>query len=190
MDNLLPNMNIQVQTTRLTLIPLTHGQLQIWKQLGREELAKTLGIKHNHWKLGLFYEQEMLQALSDYWIPQTAKFPLDYFWYTNWEIILNSASCSVGGIGLAGLPDDQGTTEIGYALDQKFRGQGIATEAVQALSEWAFQDADLRIIRAETPVDNEGSQRVLEKNNFQKTGEKTLALENPMQVFTWERLRY
>jgi RimJ/RimL family protein N-acetyltransferase len=39
-------------------------------------------------------------------------------------------------------------------------------------------------------VDNAASQRVLEKNRFQKTGEKTLALENPMQVFTWERLRY
>ncbi|MFM6914738.1 MAG: GNAT family N-acetyltransferase, partial [Aquirufa sp.] len=90
----------------------------------------------------------------------------------------------------AGLPDNEGTTEMGYALDQKFRGQGIATEAVQALSEWAFQDADLRIIRAETPVDNEGSQRVLEKNNFQKTGEKTLALTPALQVFTWERLRY
>ena len=96
----------------------------------------------------------------------------------------------MGGIGFAGLPDNHGTTEIGYALDQKFRGKGIATEAVQALSEWAFQDADLRMIRAETPVDNVGSQRVLEKNYFQKTGEKTLALENPMQVFTWERLRY
>jgi RimJ/RimL family protein N-acetyltransferase len=39
-------------------------------------------------------------------------------------------------------------------------------------------------------MDNAGSQRVLEKNYFQKTGEKTLKLENPMQVFTWERLRY
>jgi RimJ/RimL family protein N-acetyltransferase len=96
----------------------------------------------------------------------------------------------VGGIGFAGLPDDEGTSEIGYALDQKFQGQGIATEAVKALTEWAFQDAGLQVLRAETPVDNVGSQRVLEKNKFQKTGEKTLALEIPMQVFTWERLRY
>jgi RimJ/RimL family protein N-acetyltransferase len=96
----------------------------------------------------------------------------------------------VGGIGLAGLPDNEGTSEIGYALDQKFRGQGIATEAVQALTEWAFQDAGLQVLRAETPVDNAGSQRVLEKNRFQKTGEKTLPLEIPLQVFTWERRRY
>ena len=96
----------------------------------------------------------------------------------------------MGGIGFAGLPDDEGATEIGYALDEKFRGKGIATEAVQALSDWAFQDPDLHKLRAETPVDNVESQRVLEKNNFQKTGQKTIALEIPLQVFTWERLRY
>ncbi len=181
---------IKLQTPRLTLIPLNHELLLVWQQSGRKDLEKILDLQPNPWKLELFYEQETRQALSDYWIPQTAKFPLDYYWYTNWEIILNTSSCSVGGIGFAGLPDNEGATEIGYALDQKFRGQGIATEAVQALSEWAFLDAGLQVIRAETPVDNEGSQRVLEKNQFQKTGEKTLALENPMQVFTWERLRY
>ena len=183
-------MIIPIQTSRLTLLPLTNQHLQVWHQTGRKDLEKKLDLQHNPWEMELFYDQETQQALRDYWIPQTAKFPIDYYWYTNWEIILNSSSCSVGGIGFAGLPDDQGTTEIGYALDQKFRGQGIATEAVQALCDWAFQDSGLRIIRAETPVNNAGSQRVLEKNDFQKTGEKTLALENPMQVFTWERLRY
>lgn len=189
MDNLLSNMTIQVQTPRLTLIPLSNQQLQIWKKLGRKDLEKMLGLRHNPWELGAFYEQEMLQALSDYWIPQTAKFPLDYFWYTNWEIILNSTSCSVGGIGLAGLPDNEGTTEIGYAIDQKFEGQGIATEALQGLTTWAFEDEGLQILRAETPIDNIASQRVLMKNNFHKTGEKTLEHEIPMELFTWERHR-
>jgi len=181
---------IKLQTPRLTLIPLDHQQLLIWKQLGHKGLEKILELQPNTWKMELFYEQETIQALNNYWIPQTAKFPLDYYWYTNWEIILNSSSCSVGGLGLAGLPDNEGTTEIGYALDQKYRGKGIATEAVEALSEWAFQDAGLRVLRAETPVDNKGSQRVLEKNHFEQTGKKTLTLENPIQVFTWERHRY
>lgn len=181
---------IKLQTPRLTLIPLNHELLLVWQQLGRKYLEKMLDFQPNPWKLELFYEQETRQALSDYWIPQTAKFPLDYYWYTNWEIILNTSSCSVGGIGLAGLPDNEGTTEIGYVIDEKFRGLGIATEAVKALADWAFLDSGLQILRAETPVDNEGSHRVLEKNRFRKTGEKNLPLEIPRQVFTWERLRY
>jgi RimJ/RimL family protein N-acetyltransferase len=183
-------MMFELHTPRLTLIPLSHQHLLVWHQSGRKDLEKILNLKPNPWKLELFYEQETQQALSNYWIPQTAKFPLDYYWYTSWEIILQDSSCSVGGIGFAGLPDDEGATEIGYALDEKFRGMGIATEAVQALSDWAFQDPGLHKLRAETPVDNVGSQRVLEKNNFQKTGQKTIALEMPLQVFTWERLRY
>jgi len=180
---------IQLHTPLLTLIPLTNQHLQIWHQLGRKDLEKMLDLQPNPWEMELFYEQETNQALHNYWIPQTAKFPLDYYWYTNWEIILKASSCSVGGIGLAGLPDNAGSTEIGYVIDQKFRGQGIASEAVHALTEWAFQDSGLRVISAETPVDNAGSQRVLEKNDFQKTGEKTIALEIPLQVFTWERTR-
>ena len=182
-------MLFKLQTSRLTLIPLNHQQLQVWQNSGRKDLEKILDLQHNPWELELFYEQETSTALREYWIPQTAKFPLDYYWYTNWEIILNSSSCSVGGLGLAGLPDNEGTTEIGYALDQKYRGLGIATEAVQALSDWAFQDQGLQLLRAETPVDNAGSQRVLIKNEFKKTGEKTLPLEIPLQVFTWERTR-
>ena len=182
-------MLFKLQTSRLTLIPLNHQQLQVWQKSGRKDLEKILDLQHNPWELELFYEQETSTALREYWIPQTARFPLDYYWYTNWEIILNSSSCSVGGLGLAGLPDNEGTTEIGYALDQKYRGLGIATEAVQALSDWAFQDQGLQLLRAETPVDNAGSQRVLIKNEFKKTGEKTLPLEIPLQVFTWERTR-
>ena len=119
-------MLFKLQTSRLTLIPLDHQQLQVWQKSGRKDLEKILDLQHNPWELELFYEQETSTALKEYWIPQTARFPLDYYWYTNWEIILNSSSCSVGGLGLAGLPDNEGTTEIGYALDQKYRGLGIA----------------------------------------------------------------
>jgi RimJ/RimL family protein N-acetyltransferase len=181
---------ISIQTSRLQLIPLDHEMLQIWNLSGRESLEKFLNLSPNSWEVEKFYQDETSLALRDFWLPMTKKFPLEFTWYTNWEIILNTSSCSVGGIGLAGLPDNEGTTEIGYVIDEKFRGLGIATEAVKALSDWAFLDSDLQLLRAETPVDNEGSQRVLEKNRFQKTGEKNLPLEIPLQVFTWERLRY
>lgn len=89
-------MTIPIQTSRLTILPLTNQHLRVWHQSGRKDLEKMLDLLHNPWEMELFYEQETQQALRDYWIPQTAKFPLDYYWYTNWEIILNSSSCSVG----------------------------------------------------------------------------------------------
>ena len=180
---------IALTSSRLTLIPLDHSLLKIWRQFGREAVEKELNLKPNNISLEKFYNQEMEDALVNFWLPMTHKFPLDFMWYTNWEIILTASSCSIGGIGLSGLPDNQGTTEMGYALDQKFRSHGYASEAVETLARWAFQDADLQIIRAETPCENVASQRVLQVNQFIKTGQKSIECPDPLEVFMWERRR-
>jgi RimJ/RimL family protein N-acetyltransferase len=176
-------------SSRLKLIPLDNSLLSLWRQFGREAVEKELNLRPNNIVLEKFYANEMNDAMVNYWLPMTHKFPLDFMWYTNWEIILTASSCSIGGIGLAGLPDNAGTTEIGYALDEKFRGNGYAAEAVDTLSKWAFQDADLQILRAETPCENIASQRVLQLNNFIQTGQKSIDCPEPLEVFTWERHR-
>ena len=182
---------ISIKTPRLTLIPLDHSMLQIWEKFGRKQLEKVLGLNHNTWELEKFYVNETEQALHNFWIPMTHKFPLDFLWYTSWEIIWKEKSCSVGGIGFSGLPDNDGITEIGYAIDQKYRNLGIATEAVNYLIQWASQDKDLTSIKAETPVNNEASHQVLLKNGFKKTGTREIFVEEVMPLVCWEKkLRY
>ena len=177
---------ISLKTERLQLIPLDHEMLSIWKNMGRPTLEKFLQLKPNSWDIEKFYEQETTLAIRDFWLPMTKKFPFDFLWYTNWEIILTEKSCSVGGIGLGGMPSNEGSTEVGYFIDQKFRGLGIASEALNALKCWAFQDPDLILLRAESPVDNLASQKVLEKNQFQRMGQKEIWTPEPMQVICWE----
>jgi len=177
---------ISLKTERLQLIPLDHEMLSIWKNMGRPALEKFLQLKPNSWDIEKFYVQETTLALRDFWLPMTKKFPFDFLWYTNWEIILTEKSCSVGGIGLGGMPSNEGNTEVGYFIDQKFRGLGIASEALNALKSWAFQDTDLILLRAESPVDNLASQKVLEKNQFHPTGQKEILTPEPMQVICWE----
>ena len=53
--------------------------------------------------------------------------------------------------------------EIGYVLNRKFWGQGLAPEAAQALLELAFQHLDLKYIQAYQLTSNPQSARVLEK---------------------------
>lgn len=180
---------ISVQTSRLQLIPLDHEMLQIWKHSGRESLEKILKLTPNSWEVEKFYLEETILALSDFWLPMTKKFPLEFTWYTNWEIILKEKSCSIGGIGLSGMPNNGGCTEIGYMIDQKFRGAGFATEAVEALKKWAFKDPDLNIIKAETPIFNLNSQKVLQKNNFKIVGEKQINIPEPTPLYCWECAR-
>jgi RimJ/RimL family protein N-acetyltransferase len=70
---------------------------------------------------------------------------------------------AVGSIGCFGPPAD-GETEIGYGLVEGVRGQGVATEAVQALVA-ETQRAGVRL-RASVSPDNTASLRVLAKCGF------------------------
>jgi ribosomal-protein-alanine N-acetyltransferase len=59
---------------------------------------------------------------------------------------------------------------IGYFVSQEFNGCGVATRAVGKICEVAFEDLGLHRLEAGTLTDNIASQRVLEKNQFERIG--------------------
>jgi [ribosomal protein S5]-alanine N-acetyltransferase len=76
-----------------------------------------------------------------------------------------------GTINLFGIVRDSlqsGT--IGYWVDVARNGRGLATGAVGEILAYAFGDLGLHRIEASTLVDNAPSQRVLEKNGFERIG--------------------
>lgn len=92
---------------------------------------------------------------------------------TNFAITIDDQV--VGGIGIQigdsqrpGICDHCG--EIGYWLGETFWGRGIVSEAVVALTEWAF--AELGLVRLYAPVfaRNAASARVLEKAGYEFEG--------------------
>jgi ribosomal-protein-alanine N-acetyltransferase len=89
----------------------------------------------------------MVRAVADPWGPR--------------HVVLGHLA--VGSIGCFGPPVD-GETEIGYGLVEAVRGQGIATEAVQALIA-ATELVGVRL-RASVLPDNTASLRVLAKCGF------------------------
>jgi len=84
---------------------------------------------------------------------------------TNFAIAVNELA--VGGIGFI-VQDDVGrrSAEIGYWLGQEFWGRGIATEALAAVTEYAFRNHDLCRIFAHVFEWNPASARVLEKAGY------------------------
>jgi [ribosomal protein S5]-alanine N-acetyltransferase len=72
-----------------------------------------------------------------------------------------------GGIGLERLADVHRLTgELGYWLGVEHWGRGIATEAVNAVTQWGFGAPGLKRIFAQPLADNLASCRVLEKAGF------------------------
>ena len=84
---------------------------------------------------------------------------------TNFAIVVQGKA--VGGIGFIFRDDiNRCRAEIGYWLGEAYWGRGIVTEAVCAVTAWAFENFDLASIYAGVLEWNPASARVLEKAGY------------------------
>jgi [ribosomal protein S5]-alanine N-acetyltransferase len=81
-----------------------------------------------------------------------------------------------GGFYRSFKPESPDTAEIGYVLLPAYRGQGLATEAVETMVEYGFQTLGLHRVLAFTDPLNVASQAVLRRAGFQE-----LTHERPLE---------
>src|SRR5262245_42713492 len=74
-------------------------------------------------------------------------------------------------IGHVGLSPSRGAVEIGYAIEARMHGRGLATEAIAAMSAWALDELLLPQVIGVVGAENVASRRVLEKAGFALTAE-------------------
>jgi RimJ/RimL family protein N-acetyltransferase len=87
----------------------------------------------------------------------------------------------VGYGGLKGVPDECGMVEIGYGIAPAYQNRGLATEAAQALIDYAFSHPQVKTVDAHTLAVTNPSTRVLEKVGMQYTG----TLDDPDHGAVW-----
>ncbi len=136
-----------IETKRLKIYPATKEQMEAAIASERDdELKKAysemLGYSLNH--------------------------PAQWEWYAMWMIELKGGT-HIGDLCFKGL-EPNGVAEIGYGILEEYQGCGYATEAVQAVVDWAFQHPYVTALEAETAPDNSASKRVLEKCGFIANG--------------------
>ena len=95
--------------------------------------------------------------------------PENRIWYAPWKMTLKNSREYMGDVGFKGSAKDH-AVEIGYGILPSYEGNGYMTEAVQAMTRWAFAQQDVDFVEAETDPDNRASQRILEKCGFVPTG--------------------
>jgi [ribosomal protein S5]-alanine N-acetyltransferase len=91
-------------------------------------------------------------------------------------LVLPSESAVVGTAGFHGPPGVNGpekpdALELGYTIFPAFRGRGFATEAAEAIIEWA-REQGIRDFVASVSPDNAPSLAVVRKLGFVQTGEQ------------------
>lgn len=85
-------------------------------------------------------------------------------------IVQNKDGASIGWVVHYISSQNFGWVEIGYYLVPSERGKGYGTEAIRIIVDYLFLTKDIPRVQAVTSVDNNASQRVLEKSGFKREG--------------------
>ena len=106
-------------------------------------------------------------------------------WTCMFSIINKATNTSVGSCGFKAPPDEFGTVEIAYGIDEPYRGCGYATEAAAALVDFAVETDGVSTVCAHTKSTTPASERILQKLGFAFVG----IFEDPEDgsVNRWER---
>jgi RimJ/RimL family protein N-acetyltransferase len=161
---------LELHTERLRIIPLNLEHFRLMLD-GMYKMEHALGLKSS----GLLLDEETQKAMANLY-----KQALDnrdkYLWYTNWQIILKDEIVSIGSACFKGAPDITGEVEIGYGLNDNYRGRGYMAEAIKAIVIWALEQENVFRVVAETEKDNIASQKVLWRSGFHRYKEDDKSL--------------
>lgn len=155
---------MELKNKILKIIPLDVRQMALLCE-SRERLDEALGLAPSR-----EVRDEHLEAAYAQMRDTCAEHEKEYRWYTNWQIVLRKENRAIGSIGFFGAPNAKGEVEVGYGIDEEYRSNGYASEALKLLCEWAFDNGAF-FIGAQTEEDNSASKRVLEKCGFKSVGE-------------------
>jgi ribosomal-protein-alanine N-acetyltransferase len=150
------DINHSLETERLSLLPLQSHQLT----LSLEDYAKMqtdLGLR----VIDPALDEEMKYAMQVR-LRKVLEDVENYLWLTNWAVILKEPKEIVGFIMLKGYPNKFGEVIVGYGINERYRKNGYASEALKAMIQWIFKNPKALFVIADTEKSNVPSHKVLE----------------------------
>lgn len=150
-----------IETSRLTLLPLTLDQLRL-HVADSSQLEASLGLPKGHRKV----VEPLLSVIVHFTVARLRDPARDPLYNTVWIAIDRQKRQIVADAKFKGEPDETGTVEIGYGTYPAFQRQGYMAEMVGGLMRWAGEQPGVLRVVADTNAENAASQKVLEKNGF------------------------
>ncbi len=163
-----------IETPRLTLKPLTYGQLVKYIKCDHS-LEEELNLNYTSRTIS----PELKEAFEHTILPNVADESKNYLYSTLWTAISKTDNKMVGDLCIVGEPNTNGEIEIGYGIHKEFENNGFMTEMVSCIIAWAKAQPNVKAVIASTEKRNIASFKVLEKNNFLKIGETD-------SLFNWQ----
>jgi len=153
-------------TSRLVLQPATPEQIRAIVSGDYARASTAIGADA---PVGWPHESEAREGLP--WHLAALERDADQLLWRIRFIIEAATNGVIGSINLKGLPSEDGDAEIGWGIVSEKRRCGFASEATQAVIDWAFQSSAVRRVMATVPENNEASQRVARRVGMIRTGE-------------------
>ena len=153
---------IEIETKSMILRPMSDGEIEaLMECIDSDELRLNYG--------------EMLNGCKND--------PANRIWYAPWKMTLKDSGEYVGDFCFKG-PVENNSVEIGYGVLPENDSNGYLTEALPAITQWAFGQKDVVFIETETEPTNLDFQSVLEKCGFVSDGTGIkgphFLIENPL----------
>ncbi|MEA2608134.1 MAG: [ribosomal protein S5]-alanine N-acetyltransferase [Chloroflexota bacterium] len=89
----------------------------------------------------------------------------------------------VGTAGFHTPPDADGRVEVGYRVEPQYRRQGVATEVVRALFDWAAREHGVDRFRAAVSPGNVASRAIISRLGFRQAGVQIDDIDGEELVF-------
>lgn len=93
-----------------------------------------------------------------------------------WILTLKDNNAKIGTCGFHCWNESQKCVDIGYDLQEEYWGQGLMSEALDAILNFAQKEMKIREVRAHIFIDNLKSILLVEKFGFAFNGETELCL--------------
>jgi RimJ/RimL family protein N-acetyltransferase len=108
-------------------------------------------------------------------------------WRHGFALVDREANLVVGNCAFVGPPNEAGEVEIAYAVVPAFEGRGHATQAAEAMTEFALADDRVNTVVAHTLPEENASTNILKKNGFTFARE----FDHPEDgtIWRWQRSR-
>ena len=139
---------IKIKTKRMTLRPMSDSEIEALIARTDSDELRTAYV-------------EMLDSCQ--------RDPEHRVWYAPWKMTRKDSQEHIGELGFKG-PVKNHSVEIGYGILPEHEHHGYATEALQAMTQWAFGQKDVVFVEAETAPENQASQHLLAKCGFVPDG--------------------
>jgi len=103
-------------------------------------------------------------------------------WFVRF-IVLRDSHEVIGSTSFHGIPDDEGMMEIGIGINEKFRGNGYAKEALAGMWRWVCREPGVRKLRYTVSPTNIASVAIIKSFEFEYMGQQMDEIDGPEDIY-------